>query len=397
MGPDSVTARVLQLMSGFAERTGLLYDNIPPVRYLWTDAFAVCNLLELFLRTGDSAFKDLALRLIDQVHRTLGRHRQDDSRRGWISGLEEREGEKHPTAGGLRIGKKIRERGIREPFDQTLEWERDGQYYHYLIKWMHALNQAARITSNHRYLQWAIELAKAAHSGFVYSPSAGAGKRMVWKMSIDLSRPQVASMGQHDPLDGLVTFLELQLPPSPDQRQHSGPLDDEINELAIICQGMNWRTDDPLGLGGLLCDAYQLAQVQRLSPSAIPPNLLTDMLGDALDGLSAYGESGALSIAPEYRLAFREIGLAIGLMAADHLHALLNKHPSAFDNARLIALTNSLSFFIPLRDEINGYWINPANQRNSTWLEHQDINTVMLATSLAPDCFLSLINKVHAV
>ena len=28
---------------------------------------------------------------------------------------------------------------------------------------------------------------------------------MYWKLSIDLSRPLVASMGQHDPLDGLVT------------------------------------------------------------------------------------------------------------------------------------------------------------------------------------------------
>ena len=32
---------------------------------------------------------------------------------------------------------------------------------------------------------------------------------MYWKMSIDLSRPLVASMGQHDPLDGFVTCAEL--------------------------------------------------------------------------------------------------------------------------------------------------------------------------------------------
>ena len=34
---------------------------------------------------------------------------------------------------------------------------------------------------------------------------------MYWKMSIDLTRPLVPSMGQHDPLDGLVTYNELQL------------------------------------------------------------------------------------------------------------------------------------------------------------------------------------------
>ncbi|MBN1234582.1 MAG: hypothetical protein JW999_00860 [Methanotrichaceae archaeon] len=44
---------------------------------------------------------DLSLSLVDQVHRTLGRHRDDDPRRGWISGLESREAEQHPTAGAF--------------------------------------------------------------------------------------------------------------------------------------------------------------------------------------------------------------------------------------------------------------------------------------------------------
>ena len=32
---------------------------------------------------------------------------------------------------------------------------------------------------------------------------------MYWKMSIDLTRPQVSSMGQHDPLDGYITTVQL--------------------------------------------------------------------------------------------------------------------------------------------------------------------------------------------
>jgi hypothetical protein len=44
------------------------------------------------------------------VHAVLGRHRPDDRRTGWISGLEEQEGSEHPTAGGLRIGKVMNER-----------------------------------------------------------------------------------------------------------------------------------------------------------------------------------------------------------------------------------------------------------------------------------------------
>ncbi|MGA6935731.1 MAG: hypothetical protein WB041_10140, partial [Pseudolabrys sp.] len=41
-------------------------------RYLWTDAFAVCNFLELFQRTSDQQYRRCAEKLIDQVHSVLG-------------------------------------------------------------------------------------------------------------------------------------------------------------------------------------------------------------------------------------------------------------------------------------------------------------------------------------
>ena len=197
------------LMAAFAERTGLVSTR-PPQRYLWTDSFAVCNYLALAGRTGEDAFVDLAVRLVDQVHQVLGRFREDDGRQGWISGLDEHEGELHPTRGGLRIGKKLPERGPDDPFDERLEWERDGQYFHYLTRWMHALDQVARATGDLRYHRWACELASTAHRAFVYgAPLSGSG-RTVWKMSTDLSRPLVTSMGQHDPLDGFVTCAQLE-------------------------------------------------------------------------------------------------------------------------------------------------------------------------------------------
>ncbi len=123
------------LMVEFAERTGLTSES-EPQRYLWTDAFAVCNFLELSRQSGDGRFQDLALQLVDQVHHVLGRHRPDDSRRGWISGLEGERGGEHPTIGGLRIGKPLQERKPDEPPDERLEWEQDGQYFHYLTKWI---------------------------------------------------------------------------------------------------------------------------------------------------------------------------------------------------------------------------------------------------------------------
>ena len=65
-------------------------------------------------------------------------------------------------------------------------------------------------TGDFTYNRWAVELAKTAHARFVYTPSSGKQKRMYWKMSIDLSYPLVPSMGLHDPLDGLITYSQLQ-------------------------------------------------------------------------------------------------------------------------------------------------------------------------------------------
>jgi hypothetical protein len=43
-------------MSEFARRTGLSPAAQNQRRYLWADAFAVCNFLELFERTGDQQY-----------------------------------------------------------------------------------------------------------------------------------------------------------------------------------------------------------------------------------------------------------------------------------------------------------------------------------------------------
>ena len=48
---------------------------------------------------------------------------------------------------------------------------------------------------------------------------------MYWKMSIDLSRPLVNSMGHHDPLDALVTYMEL--------RANSAPYDISAADLDL--------------------------------------------------------------------------------------------------------------------------------------------------------------------
>jgi len=193
------------LMLDFAIRTGIGSDQFPSKRYLWTDAFAVFNFLSLYRFTSDEKHLRHARRLIDLVHETLGRHHPDDTREGWISGLGEEEGRAHPTRAGLRIGKPLVERTPDDPYEMRLEWERDGQYFHYLTKWMHALQCMHRVTQEQRYLTWAVELAQAAASGFLRETPSGQ-PYLCWKMSIDLTRPLVSSMGQLDPLDVLARW-----------------------------------------------------------------------------------------------------------------------------------------------------------------------------------------------
>lgn len=378
-----------QLMEAFSHLTGLTAPDNTPRRYLWTDAFAVCNFLGLYCQTGDKKYKQLALQLTDQVHNILGRHRHDASRTGWISGLEEEAGKKHPTIRGLRIGKRFNEQAPDEPFDEQLEWERDGQYYHYLTKWMHALHRLSEVTADTTYNRWAIELAKTVHNRFVYTPSFNSQKCIYWKMSIDLSRPLVPSMGHHDPLDGFITYSELRMSVADHQEEIKAyDLAPEISELATICQGKNWVTEDSLGIGGLLCHAYQVANLIA-NKQFEQPGLLGTILESALLGLAYYTQENTLNLPAENRLAFRELGLSIGLHAVKRLDEMLEEKAHSFENrSTLQPLIEELIQYSPLIELIESFWLDRGNQESDSWLEHRDINMVMLATSLSPEGFL---------
>jgi hypothetical protein len=386
--PDTRGIIARDIMLEFAETTGLSPEGAPPERYLWTDAFAVCNFLGLYRQTADKRYKHLALLLVEQVHNLLGRHRPDDRRTGWISGLGEEEGKRHPTRGGLRIGKKLRERRPEEPFDRDMEWDRDGQYFHYLTQWMHALYCVSRATGDLTFHNWARELAKAAHAGFSYVSERGDGKRLCWKMSIDLSRPLVSSMGHHDPLDGLITYSEIQtstgkLP----GRSASRGLAAEIADMAAICKGKDWATDDPLGIGGMLISAFRMALL-ILQDSFVSPDLLHSVLEDSLRSLDYFESRSPLNLPADYRLAFREFGLSIGLQAIQKLKGLADQHPEV--SATLPGGTRMQNFgrYVPMSESINAFWLDGKNRQSATWEEHRTINMVMLATSLFPDGYL---------
>jgi hypothetical protein len=385
------TPLVHEFMQDFARLTGLDPASAHPRRYLWTDAFAVCNYLDLFQKTTNLTYRDLALRLVDQVHHTLGRHRDDDCRTGWISGLALQEGELHPTRGGLRIGKSLPEREIIESYNELREWDRDGQYYHYLTKWMHALNRVSKVTGDPDYVTCAIELAQTAHAGFTYLPSTGSRKKMYWKMSIDLSRSLVPSMGQHDPLDGLITYNELQLTATRVFGQPVQPvLVQEIADMTDICRGISLNTADPLGIGGLLSDAIRITQL-TMQGGPVYAGLLETLIDSALVGLDSLTESGSLELPASHRLAFRELGLSIGLAGDEKLPEWISKNQGlSGSTSSLQQRLKSLMEYVPMREKIEQFWLDDKNREAFTWTEHREINMVMLATSLAPDGFLGI-------
>jgi hypothetical protein len=379
-----------QIMLEFSGSTGLRPAAATPRRYLWTDAFAVCNFMELYAQTSDEKFQRLALDLVEQVHRVLGQFREDDPRDGWISHLDTHEGGLHPTAGGLRIGKRLPERRREERFDERLEWDRDGQYFHYLTKWMHALNRVGAVTGQTHFHRWALELVRAAHAAFFYVPPGSPVGRMHWKMSTDLSYPLVPSMGHHDPLDGLITFQALQASAAACSDDALPDLGTEISDLAKICSGMDWATDDVLGLGGLLSDACRITQ---LMAKGVPDlaGLLSGVLDASSSGLRFLTAGDSLHYPVEHRLAFRELGLSIGLQGVGKMQGALDRNPDAFrDLTSLGDSLHTLATFASVGRHIEAFWRQPVNQAAGSWVSHRDINAVMLATSLAPDTFLKI-------
>lgn len=379
--PTSRTATAITILERFAERTGVAVEGSDQ-RYLWTDAFAVCTWLGLAGRFPRALVR--ARDLVHDVHRVLGRHRPDDVRCGWISGLPEEAGALHPTRGGLRIGKPLPERPPRAPLDERQEWDRDGQYLHYLTRWMHALDQTAWATGNVTFNRWARELAETAFRAFSYYPPGGRRLRLYWKLSIDLSRPQMLVMGQHDPLDLYVTSLELASSARVSSTAADVPdLDPEIDALSSAVSDGDWATDDPLGMGGILADAYRVHQLERRG-ARVATGLLGDLLTAAATSLPPFQARQPWRAPANRRLPFRELGLAIGMAALTALDLDMDR-----DDPRR-RLLDGLLDHRGLANDLVAFWLEDDARQSAGWRSHRDINDVMLATALAPEGYLVL-------
>jgi hypothetical protein len=199
-------------------------------------------------------------------------------------------------------------------------------------------------------------------------------------MSIDLGRPQVSSMGQHDPLDGLLTFQELQA------GREDIDLRAEIGALAKLCTDRSWETDDPLGIGGLLCDALRLTRLLGAGTGR-SPDLLSELLLASIHGLDSFLRQRSLERSAASRLAFREFGLSIGLHAVGRLRASLGGLSIA-GTGDVSELVKILERHEDLAVAIERFWRAPESRKGASWRDHRDINEVMFSTSLAPAGFL---------
>jgi hypothetical protein len=214
---------------------------------------------------------------------------------------------------------------------------------------------------------------------------------MYWKMSIDLSRPLVPSMGHHDPLDGFITYSELQATADRGRERSTGTdLRAEIADMARICEGKDWATDDPLGIGGLLFDSGRVAQLM-IGGYLSPEGLLEALFESSLTGLSSFVRENSLKLPADYRLAFRELGLSIGIRAVERIRKLDDQKSLPLQKKdSLQSLLKALGKYANLSETIEKFWLEPKNRESETWTTHHDINRVMLATSLAPDGFLKI-------
>jgi len=108
-------------------------------------------------------------------------------------------------------------------------------------------------------------------------------------------------------------------------------------------------------------------------------------------GLRAFARGDPLKLPADYRLAFRELGLSIGLGAVDRLPGLFERNRQTFGKDHDLAVRlKALKQYEALKEVIESFWLKPECQEAESWIAHRHINMVMLATSLSPDGYLKL-------
>lgn len=276
--------------------------------YLWTDAFGVMNMISLWKTTHDDRFLTSAKRLVYSVHDTLGYTRDGQYRLP-------RATDDNPVGGGLRIGK-VDEAGP----------DGDGQYHHYLTLWMFALNRLSKASEDMAFNDLGISLARAIHPHFLVDRGSGGRPRMVWKISMDMTRPLVSSQGNLDAITGYVVYRLLQVT--------SGTPNCLASEIADYKQIMDSHgpprvSSDTLDLGmglwiaqwdaGIHGWADTLVQECNKSLSESHPTQHLSRVIDCNLHKTAHvlNQQRYTYASLKHRLAFREFGALLGIECSD--------------------------------------------------------------------------------
>jgi hypothetical protein len=157
-----------------------------------------------------------------------------------------------------------------------------------------------------------------------------------------------------------------------------------------MCAQARWVTDDPLGIGGLCEVATRLAEL-IFERGILRHELLHQLLVEAEHSLKWLNWTVLLRRPVEHRLAFRELGLVIGIHGLPRISRLVER------NQVLATVSKRLQQYESLAQQIEAFWSDPTPRLSKTWIDHHDINMVMLATSLAPVGFLPTIASVETM
>ena len=204
-------------------------------RYLWTDAFGVMALVSIAeiyqaqnQATNAELYRRAANQLITVVHQSLGVPRSLD-----LPDAAMTRDSNSPTGYvGLRIGK------VDSQKETDYGMRYDGQYWHYVDKWLLALARAGHVEDG-------IRIAKSCFPYFF----DGTGIR--WKLNVDASPPEVLQgRGSGVSDDDLVALIVFSILENARTTYDMPSLSKEIDRLKQILRGYRPRmTDDPLGWG----------------------------------------------------------------------------------------------------------------------------------------------------
>jgi hypothetical protein len=233
------------------------------LRYLWTDAHGLCLYVSLYKELKDEQYLSKAENLVTDVKRVLGRKV------------------------GFRIGE--------EP-------DRDGQYFHYLTKWMYALNELGKFKP--QYHEEAVKLAKAIHPHFFLK-----GRGVVWKMKEDLSDVYPGyGLGGLDHYDGYSMYKLLD----------PVALSSEMSDMDSIIRKdySKFRCSQDLGLGEMLWmthlhpNEYWSSKIRNECESTL------DAMWVDQDESSGYFKRDAFG-SHKYVIAFSNFGVSVGVQSVN--------------------------------------------------------------------------------